>query len=138
MPLMFRCVTVTTGSVQRGSRGVNGAPADGPASGPAEPAGDRRRTRWAAHRKQRREDLIRAAIEAFFQHGPDVDMAQVAAVAGISKPVLYRYFADKAQLWFAAGDYVAQQVVDAVVPAGPGGPGERGFIPASGGADPAR
>jgi AcrR family transcriptional regulator len=134
MPLMFRCVTVTTGSVQRGSRGVNGTPADGPASGPAEPAGetgDRRRTRWAAHRRQRREDLIRAAIEAFFQHGPDVDMAQVAAVAGVSKPVLYRYFADKAQLWLAAGDYVAQQVVDAVVPAVAQVREERGFIAAT-------
>jgi AcrR family transcriptional regulator len=112
--------------VQRGSRDVNARPV----GEPAEPVGDRRRTRWTAHRKQRREDLIRAAIEAFFQHGPDVDMAQVAAAAGVSKPVLYRYFADKAELWFAAGDYVAQRVVDAVVPAIAQVREERGFIAA--------
>ncbi len=41
------------------------------------------------------------------EFGPDVDMEQVAAVAGVSKPVLYRYFADKAQLWIAVGEHVA-------------------------------
>jgi AcrR family transcriptional regulator len=90
--------------VQQESPGVNTPP-------------DGRRTRWAAHRRQRRQELICAAIEAFFQHGPEVDMDQVAAAAGVSKPVLYRYFADKSQLWLAAGEYVAQLVVDAVTPA---------------------
>jgi len=88
--------------MQPESRGVNGA------------AGDRRRTRWAAHRKERREELIKAAIEAFFQHGPDVDMAQVAAVAGVSKPVLYRYFADKSQLWQAVGQEAAVLAITAI------------------------
>jgi AcrR family transcriptional regulator len=90
--------------VQQGSPRVNTRP-------------DGRRTRWTAHRKQRRQELIDAALEAFFRHGPDVDMDQVAAVAGVSKPVLYRYFADKAQLWLAAGEHVAQLVVDEVTPA---------------------
>jgi AcrR family transcriptional regulator len=94
-------------------------------------AGDRRRTRWAAHREQRREVLIRAALEAFYRHGADVDMAQVAAAAGVSKPVLYRYFADKAQLWLAVGDHVAQQVVDAVVPAIAQVREERSFVAAA-------
>lgn len=81
------------------------------------PAEDGRRTRWAAHRKQRRVELIGAAIAAVMQHGPEVDMGQVAAAAGISKPVLYRYFKDKTQLWLAVGDFVAQEVVNAVVTA---------------------
>jgi AcrR family transcriptional regulator len=82
----------------------------------SESTGDGRRARWTAHREQRRLALIGAAVEALVQHGPDVDMDQVAAAAGISKPVLYRYFADKAQLWLAVGEHMAQQVLEAVVP----------------------
>jgi len=60
--------------------------------------------------------LVEAAVEAVLRHGPDVDMAQVAAVAGVSKPVLYRYFADKAELWLAVGEHVARVVVDQITP----------------------
>jgi AcrR family transcriptional regulator len=77
---------------------------------------DGRRSRWSAHREQRRAVLVEAAVAAVLQHGGDVDMAQVAAAAGVSKPVLYRYFADKAELWLAVGEYVARQVVDQIVP----------------------
>ncbi|HKT02688.1 MAG TPA: TetR/AcrR family transcriptional regulator, partial [Rugosimonospora sp.] len=93
--------------------------------------GDGRRSRWTQHREQRRVKLIGAAIEAVLAHGPDVDMAQVAEVAGVSKPVLYRYFADKYQLWTAVGEYVAQLVVDAVVPAVTLVREERGLIAAT-------
>ena len=76
-----------------------------------------RKARWAAHREQRRIELIQAAIASVLQHGPEVDMDQVAAAAGVSKPVLYRYFADKSQLWIAVGEHLARVVVDAVAPA---------------------
>jgi AcrR family transcriptional regulator len=78
---------------------------------------DGRRTRWEQHRRDRRAELLAAAIESIVRHGPDVDMAQVARIAGVSKPVLYRYFADKAQLWHAVGEHLATGVVDAVRPA---------------------
>jgi AcrR family transcriptional regulator len=78
---------------------------------------DGRSARWDAHRELRRAELIGAAITAIAHHGPDVDMGQVAAVAGVTKPVLYRYFADKAELFTAVGDQVARNVLAAVTPA---------------------
>jgi AcrR family transcriptional regulator len=76
-----------------------------------------RKARWAKHREQRRQELIHAAIEAVLHYGPEVDMDQVASVAGVSKPVLYRYFTDKSQLWIAVSEHISAIVVDAVAPA---------------------
>jgi AcrR family transcriptional regulator len=81
------------------------------------PEPDRRRTRWDTHRAERRAELVAAAAEAIVQYGSDVDMAQVAAVAGVSKPVLYRYFNDKAELWTAVAEHMAHLVLDRVAPA---------------------
>jgi AcrR family transcriptional regulator len=78
---------------------------------------DRRRGRWAAHREQRRELLITAAIAAVHRYGPDVGMDAVAAEAGVSKPILYRYFADKSELWLAIAERIAGRIVAAVEPA---------------------
>jgi AcrR family transcriptional regulator len=76
-----------------------------------------RSARWADHRERRREALLRAATRAVMRHGPDVDMDQVASEAGVSKPVLYRYFADKSALLLAVGEHLAAKVVTAVSPA---------------------
>jgi AcrR family transcriptional regulator len=81
------------------------------------PDTDGRKGRWAGHREQRRAELTAAAIEAIRQRGPDVGMDAIAAHAGVSKPVLYRYFADKSQLWLAVGQSAAAMVLDAIVPA---------------------
>nr|WP_296070678.1 TetR/AcrR family transcriptional regulator [uncultured Actinoplanes sp.] len=78
---------------------------------------DGRRGRWAGHRLQRRAELTAAAMEAIREQGPEVGMDAIAARAGISKPVLYRYFADKSELWLAVGQQAAAQVLDAIVPA---------------------
>jgi AcrR family transcriptional regulator len=93
--------------------------------------GNGRKARWAEHRVQRRQELILAAIEAVLHYGPEVDMDQVASVAGVSKPVLYRYFADKAQLWTAVSEHVSAIVVDAVAPAVERVREERGLIEAT-------
>ncbi|HLV59230.1 MAG TPA: TetR/AcrR family transcriptional regulator [Natronosporangium sp.] len=92
---------------------VNGS---APAAAPAERAPGRR-ARWADHRERRREALVRAATRAVLRHGPEVDMDQVASVAGVSKPVLYRYFTDKTALLLAVGEHLAAKVVTAVSPA---------------------
>jgi AcrR family transcriptional regulator len=98
---MYLQVSVTSSIVHQGSTKGNG---------------DGRRSRWSTHREQRRAVLVEAAVQALLRYGAEADMARVAAVAGVSKPVLYRYFADKAELWLAVGEYVARLVVDQITP----------------------
>jgi AcrR family transcriptional regulator len=81
------------------------------------PNPDGRKGRWAGHREQRRAELTTAAIDAIRRLGPDVGMDAIAAHAGVSKPVLYRYYADKSQLWLAVGQEAASMVLDAITPA---------------------
>ncbi|MFI6071557.1 TetR/AcrR family transcriptional regulator [Actinoplanes sp. NPDC051343] len=81
------------------------------------PDADGRKGRWAGHREQRRAELTAAAIDAIRRLGPDVGMDAIAAHAGVSKPVLYRYFADKSELWLAVGQEAAGMVLDAIAPA---------------------
>lgn len=78
---------------------------------------DGRQRRWAGHREQRRDELIAAAMEAVRRHGADVGMDAIAASAGVSKPVLYRYFADRSDLWLAVSKQVAAGMVAAIAPA---------------------
>ena len=81
------------------------------------PETDGRKGRWAGHREQRRTELTEAAIEAIRQAGPEVAMDAIAAHAVVSKPVLYRYFADKSELWLAVGQRSAEMVLEAIAPA---------------------
>lgn len=78
--------------------------------------GDGRTTRWDAHRGERRAELVQAAVRAIDQHGPDVTIADIAAEAGVSKPVLYRYFTDKDQLHAAVGRWGADEVLAGMLP----------------------
>src|SRR5690348_11070274 len=73
---------------------------------------DGRSARWAAHRAARRTELIDAAIKAVSRHGATVGMDQIAAVAKTSKPVIYRYFTDKDDLYRAITQRVVGQVLD--------------------------
>jgi AcrR family transcriptional regulator len=75
---------------------------------------DGRTARWIEHRAVRREELIDAAIAAVKEHGTEVGMDQIALVAATSKPVIYRYFADKNDLYRAIGRRIIAQVVKAL------------------------
>ena len=99
---------VTPGEADGRAEGPDG-PADRP-DGPAERP-DGRSARWASHRKARRDELIEAAIIAISRHGASVGMDQIAAVAGTSKPVIYRYFADKQDLYRAVTKRVVGEVL---------------------------
>ena len=77
---------------------------------------DGRHARWDEHREARRAELVEAAVAAIDEHGPAAGIAEIAASAGVSKPVLYRYFADKDDLYRAVGAWGADAVLEAVVP----------------------
>lgn len=87
----------------------------GAGENPREPDG--RRQRWAAHRAARRAELIEGVIAAVRERGPEVDMDDVTAVSGIAKPVFYRYFTDKADLYAAVGRELGERIVAEVVSA---------------------
>jgi AcrR family transcriptional regulator len=78
---------------------------------------DGRVTRWSAHREERRREFVRAAIAVVGRDGPDLAMDSVAAEAGVSKPVLYRYFGDKAALVRALGEASSALLLDRLIPA---------------------
>ncbi|MGH3402622.1 MAG: TetR/AcrR family transcriptional regulator [Streptosporangiaceae bacterium] len=78
---------------------------------------DARRDRWSAHRAQRRQEFVAAALRVLAAQGPELPMDAVAAEAGVTKPVLYRYFADKAALVEALGEFSSAMLLDRLLPA---------------------
>ena len=69
---------------------------------------DRRDSRWDEHRRDRaREQLVEATLAAVGKHGAGVGMDEIAAEAGTSKTVVYRHFADRAELYVAVCNRVA-------------------------------
>jgi AcrR family transcriptional regulator len=61
-------------------------------------------------------ELIEAAVEAIREHGAGVSVAAIAAAAGVTKPVLYRHFADRADLQRAVSERAAQMLLHQLVP----------------------
>lgn len=55
-------------------------------------------------RAERRTELLDAAVAAIRRHGAGVSMEELAAEAGVTKPILYRHFGDRAGLVMALAD----------------------------------
>lgn len=102
---MLLPVTVTTSNVDQTAEPVN------PAEPPHE---DARSSRWRGHREARRAELVAAAVRAVHRHGAGVGMDDIAAEAGVSKPILYRHFADKADLYAAVGQHAATALMETI------------------------
>jgi AcrR family transcriptional regulator len=64
----------------------------------------------SGHREQRRTALVQAAMRAIRRYGPDVAMEDIASEAGVSKPILYRYFLDKGDLYMAVSETATQHL----------------------------
>lgn len=92
---------------------------------------DGRSSRWVAHRSARRDELIEAAIEAISEYGSSAGMDQIAAKARTSKPVVYRYFADKTELYRAVSTRLVGRVLDTLVAVAATNPPPRSLINAS-------
>jgi AcrR family transcriptional regulator len=63
-----------------------------------------------AKRDARRAALVEAAVEVIRRDGPGVSMDQMAAEAGVTKPILYRHFDDRAGLVKAIAEHAYNQV----------------------------
>jgi AcrR family transcriptional regulator len=55
--------------------------------------------------------MVQAAMNAVRMHGPGVSVAEIAAAAGITKPVLYRHFDDRSDLQSAVGREAAAMLM---------------------------
>jgi AcrR family transcriptional regulator len=75
-----------------------------------------RTDRWAEHRQHRRAELVESAVEAIREHGAGASIAVIAAQAGVTKPVLYRHFTDRADLQRAVSERGAQLLLSRLLP----------------------
>lgn len=58
----------------------------------------------------RREELLDAAVVAIRIHGADVSMADLAKAAGVTRPILYDHFGDRAGVAAALGERYSQDL----------------------------
>lgn len=84
--------------------------------------------RRQARRQARRESFLDAADQAIRRDGPGVTMADVAAAAGVTKPVLYRYVTDKGDLVQALAVRYARRIERLVESATSGASDPRAMI----------
>ena len=75
--------------------------------------------------EERREDVLQAALQAFASGGPErTSTADIAEIAGISQPYLYRLFPTKQALFLAAIERTFQKVCTVFEAAAAGKTGE--------------
>jgi AcrR family transcriptional regulator len=67
-----------------------------------------------SRRTERRTELLGAAIKAIRREGPGVSMREMAAEAGVTKPILYRHFGAKGGLYHAIAERYATELLDQI------------------------
>jgi|HubBroStandDraft_2_1064218.scaffolds.fasta_scaffold00827_7 AcrR family transcriptional regulator len=75
---------------------------------------------------ERRRQLLDAGAVLFAQHSyEEISMRQIAAAAGVSKPLLYHYFPSKNELFMAAVTEASSELQELIRPSGNGTPVEQ-------------
>ncbi|MGH3413508.1 MAG: TetR/AcrR family transcriptional regulator [Marmoricola sp.] len=79
---------------------------------------DGRQLRWDRHKAERRRQILDAAVAVVERNvpGAEVHVRQIAAEAGIGRSVVYRHFADRADLDRAVQAHVLAGLRDRLVP----------------------
>jgi AcrR family transcriptional regulator len=79
---------------------------------------DGRDERWAVHREERRAQILDAAIAIIEREpvGAEIHVRQIANEAGLGRPVIYRHFADRADLDRAVQRRILELLMDRLVP----------------------
>jgi AcrR family transcriptional regulator len=86
-----------------------------PNSRPSKPRASRGRRpspEVAERRAQKRAELLEVADRVVRREGPGASVNQIAAEAGIAKPVLYRIFGDKGGLYQAIAERYVRQLME--------------------------
>ncbi|MBA2281472.1 MAG: TetR/AcrR family transcriptional regulator [Acidimicrobiia bacterium] len=65
---------------------------------------------------ERRDELLDACVRAIRTHGPDVSMAELAAEAGVTRPILYDHFGDRSGIATALVQRYAADLGTALAP----------------------
>lgn len=65
-----------------------------------------------ARREERRTELLAAADAVIRRDGPGASMSEIAAAAGVTKPILYKHFGDKGGLYEALAERYLKQLLD--------------------------
>jgi AcrR family transcriptional regulator len=74
----------------------------------------RRSAELESRRIERRGELLEAAVRAIRREGPAVSMREMAAEAGVTKPILYRHFGAKGGLYHAIAERYATELLDQI------------------------
>jgi AcrR family transcriptional regulator len=82
-------------------------------------APDGRDERWAAHREERRAQILDAAIAVIERtaEGEEIHVRQIAQEAGLGRAVVYRHFADRADLDRAVQTRILELLMAELLPA---------------------
>lgn len=81
-----------------------------------------KRTRLPA--AERRARILEAALEVFSTRGPNASVGELAQAAGLTRTVLYHYFASKEELFLAVLEDQASELLRHLAPV-VGGPGSQ-------------
>lgn len=84
---------------------------DGAAAEPEARGRDRR----AEQRRERRSQLLEAAVAEIRRSGPGVTMEQLARAGGVTKPILYRHFGDRDGLIEAIAEQFSAALLNSIV-----------------------